>query len=475
MKNQKFAWLLVTVFVFNHTLFSQNTTLTLQQCVETAIANNLDTRQSELLSESAAANVKQAKAGRLPNLSMDINHGANQGRSIDPFTNSYINQDVSFANYGLNGSIVLFSGNNITNNIRQNQYTHEATKMDFQQAKDNLTLRVILAYLQVLSNEDQLAQNENQAALSKKQVERLDILNSQGAVTPSQLYDLQGQLANDQIAIINSQNAVDGAKLSLCQLMNIPYDENLQLQRLDSTKEVKLYDASTRMIYESAAKQLGFVKATEFRKLSAEKALKASKGLMFPTVYVSGGLYTNYSSVASTAQYINSVEVPNGDYISVAGNKVPVITTQNNYQDQKIPYFDQFTNNYNTSIMLGVRIPILNGLQIRTRITQAKINLKNADLVESTTKLQLQQQVEQAYFNMNAAYKKFNKLQEQHASFAESFRIAEVRFDAGAINSVEYLVVKNNLDRTNINLIVARYEYLLRTKVLDYYQGKALW
>lgn len=469
-----FCFLATQFFGYNVSA-QADSTLTLQQCVEMAITNNLTVKQSGLQSESAEANLKQAKANRLPLLSVDINHGINQGRSIDPFTNSYLDQQINFANYGVNASITLFNGNNITNNIKRNIYNYEATKMDYQQSKDLVTLNVILAYLDVLSNKDQLQQNMNQAALSRTQVERLEIMNKDGAIAPSQLYDLKGQLANDELAIISSQNALNAAKLALAQLMNIPYNNNLQVASLDMTQDLKLYDATTQMIYESASKNLGYVRATEYRRQSAVKAVKAAKGLMYPLIYLSSGLFTNYSSAANTATFLNSTDEPSGDYVTVGGDKLQVYTTHSNYQQQRISYFNQFKNNYNASVSVGIRIPILNALQTRTQIKQAKINLKNAEYVEETTKLQLQQQIEQANFNMQAAYARYQKLTEQVASFGESFRGAEIKFNAGAINSVEYLVVKTNLDRANINLIIARYEYLLRTKVLDYYQGKPLW
>lgn len=469
------------VFTFVAILFSLNGNaqdsmhFTLQQCIETAISNNLTVKQSDLLNQSAEVNLKQAKANRWPLLSADINHGINEGRSIDPFTNRYLNQQINFANYGLNTSIVLFNGNNITNNIRRNEFNVDATKMDLQQSKDVVTLNVILAYLTLLSNEDQLKQNRNQAELTSRQVDRLETLNKDGAIIPSQLYDLKGQLANDQLAIVNSENAVDAAKLNLAQLMNIPFSSSIEVTPLDMTGDPALYDATTKMIYESACKNLGYVKATEFRKLSAEKALKAAKGLVYPYFYLSAGLFTNISSAANTTTIVGSNDVQSGDWVNLAGNKLPVYTTQNNFQSHPISYGDQFSNNYNSSVYLGIRIPILNSLQTRTQIRQAKISLSNAAIVEETTKLQLQQQIEQAAFNMHAAFKKFKTLKDQVEAFSESFREADVRFNAGVINSVEYLVVKNSYDRANINLIVARYEYLLRTKVLDYYQSKPLW
>ncbi len=123
----------------------------LQQCIDTALAGNIQVRQNNLLAESAGVNLKQARADVLPNLNASFDHGINQGRSIDPFTNTYVNQSVNYAGYGINSGVVLFNGLSLKNSIKQNAFAYDASRMELQQAKDNLTLNVILAYLQVLN------------------------------------------------------------------------------------------------------------------------------------------------------------------------------------------------------------------------------------------------------------------------------------------------------------------------------------
>ena len=138
---------------------------------------------------------------------------------------------------------------------------------------------------------------------------------------------------------------------------------------------------------------------------------------------------------------------------------------------EKIVYNNQLSNNLSTNINIGLRIPLFNGWQTRSRIKLAKIDVKNSELQEEAAKVHLRQDIEQAYLNMENAWNRYKLLVEQVAALSESFRAAEVRFQSGVGTSVDYLVVKNNLDRANTNLIMARYDYLLRTKVLDYYNG----
>ncbi|ULQ57890.1 TolC family protein [Flavihumibacter rivuli] len=459
-------------------LYAQSDTstgLSLQQCVDIAFKNNLELKQTEIQAATTQVSYKQSKDNLLPSFNGFVEHGLNQGRSIDPFSNSYLNQNINYANWGLNGGIVLFSGLANQNNIRQQRFAYQAGEMDVQQQKDNLTLQIIVAYLQVLSAEDQLVQIGKQVELSRKQVERLTILNEEGTITPSQLYDLKGQLANDEVSLVNTRNQLEAAKLQLSQLMNQPYDSSLKLQRITAEEFLSKYEGDPKSIYQTALDQLALVKAATLRKESAEFGVKTRKSALWPTLSLNGGLFTNYSSAASTQNLVSSSDVATNDYVMINGSKSPVFTTENIYEQQKIAYGNQFRNNYSTNVNLTLRVPILNAMQNRNLVTRAKLDLKNATYVEQTVKTRLQQAVEQAWVNMTATYNRYNALLKQVDAFQESFRVTETRFNEGVLNSVDYLVARTNLDRANISLIIARYEYVFRTRILDYYQGKPLW
>ena len=454
--------------------FSQSDSVkifTLKQCVETAISNNLQVKQSDLLVQDAAISVKQAKANQLPSLSGNLNHGISQGRSIDPFTNSYSDQSIVYGNYNINTSIVLSNGYQLKSLVKENQLAYEGTKWDLQTARDNLTLNIILAYLQILNNEELVLQSENQAALTKKQVERLDILNKEGAIIPSQLYELKGQLSNDELSVVTNQNALQTSRLTLSQLMNIPYDPNMEVEKL-TADNYAVYSTEAGTIYNSAVQNLAEVKAAGYKTQSAAKAIDVARADLYPQIGLGGSINTNYSNAAATNIFLNSVQVPSGDYVTLNGSQLPVITTKSNYNVQKINYFNQFTNNYNTSVGVSIHIPILNAWRARNNIALAKNTLKSYQYTEELTKTQLRQSVEQAYLNMTSAYKKYQLLLQQVADFTEAFRGAEVRFTEGVSTEVDYLIAKNNLDRAKINLISARYDYVFQTRILDFYQGK---
>lgn len=451
---------------------SQGTKLSLQQAIEIALKNNILTKQGELKMRSAEINLKQAKNNRLPYAEGGYNYGFNNGRSIDPFTNGYINQQLTSSNVNAQAGVPVFSGMELRNTIRQNEFAFATATMEWQQRKDELTLQVMLAFMQILNNEDALVLAKQQAEVSRQQVERLEIIAKEGATSPANLSDLKGQYAGDQLAIIAAENNISGSIVSLTQLLNIPYDASLQMDRVGFIDTIKMYDALPDEIYAAALQKLASVKASENKVRSDEMAVKVARASFYPTISLYGVLNTNYSSAAMMNNYLGYTEVPGSDYVVVNGSNLPVITRKNNFSSQKISYSDQLNNNLSSAYGVSVRIPIFNSFRTRTNVKLAQYEAKNSKLVADNVKFQLRQAVEQAYINITNTFKRYTTLQSQAAAYTESFRIAGIRFENGVINSAEYLIAKNNLDRTNALIIITRYEHLLRKMVLDFYMGK---
>jgi len=450
-------------------------TLTLKQAVEIGIKNNIDVLQANLQMQKEDITLKQSKEYMLPDLNANANHGKNFGRSIDPFTNGYIDQKVGYANYGASSSVLLFNGFALQNQIKANKLGYEASKEELQQAKDNLTINIILAYLQVLSAEEILNQSQDQLSVTQKQLDRLAILNNSGAVLPADFFDMKGQLATAQVAIADNKANVETAKLNLVQLLSIPYNKDLQLEKIPAEDVNTNYSQTPSEVYQIALQQFAQVQAVKLRTQSAEKNIRSLKGELFPTLSLGGNVSTNYSSVATREFFQNTTENQSSNYVKVNGTQYPVFVKQDNYTSKKISFGDQLSNNLYETVNIGLTIPLFNNGRIRNQVKLAKLQLKNNQYVEQNTKTQLQQAIERAYVNLTSAADKYKLLQEQDSAFNESFRTAEVRFNAGAITSVPYLIAQNNLNRTQNNLITAKYDFILREKILNYYAGKPLW
>lgn len=466
-------YLFIGLIFFANRSYSQTDTLyTLPQCIDIAIKNNLDVKQSELKMEQDRIYWKQARENLLPTINSDLSQGTSSGQSLNPLTNTYISQSIGFGNYSLNAGLILFNGLALQSSIKQTSLAYQAGKMDFEQAKNTITLNVITAYLQVLDNTDLLAQAKGQLTVTQKELDRLDVLFKDGATNPGDYYNVKGQLGTDQLNVINAGNALIASKLNLLQIMNVPFSKNVQIERLKADEVPGEYNTTVDQVYTNAIATLPLVKAAAYRTQSARKEVQAAKGSLWPTLSLNGGLSTRYSSTAHKSIFVDSSTVTTGGYIKTPTGNQPVYTSIPNYNYQNISFSDQFRNNYTSQVYLGLHIPILNSFTYRNKVSLAKIDYLNAKYVEQTARVQLKQNVEQAYNNMTSAYSRYQVLLQQVNAYAESFRTVEIRFKAGVLNSYDYILAKNNLDQSNTNLIIARYDYFIRTKILDYYQGR---
>jgi len=462
----------VILFFLGSFVSAQTNKFNLKQCIDTAIKNNFRVNQTGLQLQVAEVNMKQAKANLLPNLNGRADYGFNFGRNVDPITNTFTNNQLSSSNAGLGTSVVLFNGMRLQNIIQQTNYNYRVAESDYQQEKDNLTLNVILAYMQVLGNEDVLGVSKAQLLVTKKQIERMEVLVKEGTVGVYQLTDMKGQMANEEIGIINLENSFQQAKLNLCQLMNVSYLPGMELDRGEILLSTDLYPQSSAQVIESAMRQMPVVKSNEYKIKSAEKSINIAKGSYYPTISFNGSTGSSYSSLFARSIPTTVSEVQTGNYIKNGTVRTPVFTEVQNYNSAKVGYGKQMNNNLGFFAGVSMQVPLFNNLQVRNRVRLAKINRQTVKLEADNLNYQLKQNIEQAWLNMNASFNRYNVLQEQLANFEESFRAAEVRFENGVINAAEFLIAKNNLDRTRLNLVQGKYEYAFRTKLLDFYQGK---
>jgi outer membrane protein len=252
--------------------------------------------------------------------------------------------------------------------------------------------------------------------------------------------------------------------------MNITYDSTIIFEEINSDFPVA-DNRSSNSIYQSALQQLALVKAVDLRILSSIKSVQMARGALWPTLSLGGNAYTQYSSVARQNLAQNPSFNQTEDYVAINGQQYPVFVKKDNYLSSPIPYGTQLNNNLNSSLSLTLSIPIFNAFQQRTKIKQAQLEVKRNATIAADTKRQLQQEIDVAALNMQTAVEKYQTLLQQVAAYKESFDAAEARFTEGVGNSIDYLTAKNNLDRASRNLVNARYDYILRRKILDFYSN----
>jgi outer membrane protein len=466
----RWIFLIFLGFHFNGRSQDSIKVLTIKQCVDLAIQNNLLVQQSQIQMETSGLAFKQAKDNLLPQINANISEQNNYGRSISNTNNAYVDVQNGSGSYGINGNLVLFNGLSLQNAIKQNSLSYNASKMDLQQQKDNITLNVILNYLTVLSNQEALDIARNQASVDSAQVARLEVENSMGAIPPATLYDLKGQYANDQVNVVNAINALEVSKVTLFSVLNIPYQKDASYEKVNMTADISDLNSSSDSIYQVALQTIPNIRATDLRVQSYQKSIAVARGKLYPTLFLYGSLNSNFSSIATSPIPGTDFQQNTGGYVDVTGTTYPVYV--NSLQTQKTSFGDQVKNNRYQVIGLQLNIPILNYFSARNNVKTAKLNYQNAKVLSTASRNQLQQQVEQAWQNLRAAYGLYKGYLEQVKAYGESFRTAEIRFNNGVITSVDYVIAKNNYDRANTNLSFSRYNYIFRTKILEYYQGR---
>lgn len=452
--------------------------LNLQQCIDLAQQNNILVRQGKLTVVNSDLQLRQARLNQLPSAVFQGNQSINGGRSINPQSNEFVQQTINSSSFQLNTSATLFNGGVLRSTVKQNELALQASQQELNATQNNVSLTVAQNYLNVLTGTEQLAVAQRQADVTRAQLERTQRLVNAGSAPEANLFELRATLASNEVDIVNAQNTLDLAKVALLQAMNVPINQEFDVEPINVPDPgLDPYTASVQQLYDVASLNLPEVKGADLRVKSASLGVQVAKGGLYPTLSLNGGLSTIYSSAASTqtqnGQIVGQATV--GFFTDpVTGAQLPVTAPIPGYDRNGIMYGTQLKNNFSQSLSLFLRVPIFQGNLSRNRITTAKIQQQNAELTALNTRLTLRQQIETAYTSMRAGANRYKATQAQVASLERAFQMAESRLNAGAINATDYSIAKTNLDRARASLVQAKYDYVFRTKILDYYQNKPI-
>ncbi len=448
--------------------------LNLQQCIDIALKNNISIRQSQLQIRNSDIQLQQAKLNRLPNLNGFANQNFNAGFNINPATNQIVTRSVLSNNFQLTSSATIFNGGVLQNTVQQNALLLQSNEKNLEATQNNVILTVIQNYLNVVTGQEQLTVALRQSDVGRAQLERTQKLVSAGASAESALFDLRAQRATDQLAIVNAQSNIALAKVALLQSMNQFGDQPIEVTPVSiPDPDVMAYTATPQQIYEIATDTQPDVKAAELRVRSDDKAIDVAKGNYYPLLTFNAGLTSLYSNFGSQRRIENGVtQIP--QTIIANGVSTTIFIEQPNFSFENFTFPEQLKNNLNRSMGLSLQIPIFNRFQVRNRVQTAQVNKQNSELQADNTRLLLRQNIENAYANLTASGNRYQATQAQVQALEQAFAASESRLNAGSINSVEYSIAKTNVDRARASLVQAKYDYVFRIKILDFYQNKPL-
>ncbi len=450
-------------------------TWSLEECIDYALKNNIQIQQSVYTSDISQVNLVQSEGQLLPEVNGSASHSYNIGRTVDRFTNQFADSKVLSQNFGVSADINLFSGLQTINTIKQNRYNYLASKYDIDKMKNDVSLNIATAYLQVLYNMDAVDVARNQMGITQLQVDRTKLLVDAGSSARGALLDIQAQLASEELTLTDAQNQLDISLLSLAQLLNLPSADGFTIVKPDlSSMADQLLASSPMQIYNTAVSNLPEVKSAELKVQSADKAVDVAWGGLSPRLSFSASYGTGYSGLSQRLVSLPSYQgyAPNGSLTSGGDTVLSPVFSDPTYE--KTPFGSQYKANVNKSFGFFLTVPIFNKLTVKTNIDRAKIQKLNADLNVESTKLQIRKNVQQAFADANAGLKKYASSVKALEATQESFKYTEQRFNVGMVNTTDYNTAKNKVIKAQTDLLQAKYEYVFKSKVLDFYQGKPL-
>ena len=420
-------------------------TWSLEKCITYALENNLQVKQQNLAVETKENALTVAKMAHLPTFNASASHSYSFGRAID-YGSNQVSNDIISTSFSINANLTLFNGFEILNSRKQSQTNYLAAKSDVETIKNSIAIQIALGYLQILFNDELVNSTATQVELSKMQVERTRVLVNAGSLPEGNLFEMEAQLASDEAQLVNAQNQLDLAYLTLTQMLDLKSAESFRIEKPTNVDvEEKLAATNPQEIFNISMGIMPQIKGSELNVESANYGLKIAKGRYYPQL----SLGASYSSGAR--QFLK---------------ENPLVA--------EVPFETQIRDNASTYIGFSLSIPIFNGLQTRKGVSNAKINLSSSQIDLENQKNSLYKDIQQAYADALAALKKYKSTQKSLQALEEAFRYSEQKFNLGMVTSIDYTTAKNKLAKAQTDLLQAKYEFIFKSKILDFYKGEAL-
>ena len=423
--------------------FAQKQVWSLEECIKYAIDHNIQIKQQTIQTKVQKNSLDQSKLNLLPTINGQVSHDYSFGRALDQNTYTFYNQTVLQDYFYLGGRTDLFNGLQNLNTIQKNKYELLAGEQDLQKIRDNVALSVALAYLQILLNKELVTANENQLNITLQQIEKTKKLVDAGSVARGNLLQIEAQAAQEELSLITMTNQLETSYLNLTQLLELESPAGFEVVVPEiNVEQNSVVTGNIDEIYNLAAQSRPEIKSSELKLTASEYALKIAKGARSPSISLSHTFGTRYSFIK---------DIPGSQ-----------------------SFEEQLKNNKNYGLGVSMNIPLLNGWQVNKNISNSKLSVESSQYTLEGSKKELYKNIQQAYTDAVAALKKYNASSKAVSSMEESFRYTEQKFSVGMITPVDYNVSKTQLLNAQSDMSQAKYEFIFKTKVLDFYKGLPL-
>ena len=417
----------------------------LRRCIDYAIEHNINIRRTANAVEQSAVEANSAKWARLPNLNGSAGQSWNWGRTQTAVKNEdtgdystvYVNTNSQGSNLNLSTSIPLFTGLQIPNQYALAKLNLKAATADLAKAQEDIAINVASAYLQVLFNQELQQVAESQVELSLQQQARITRLADMGKASMAEVAEAKARVAQDQMTAVQARNNYELALLDLSQLIELESPEGFLLESPDVSFALQQLTPPDE-IYQTALVNKPAIQAAEYRLEGSKHSIRIAQSAYYPQLNLNGSLGTNYYSTINRT------------------------------------FRQQMGDNFSKYVGLSLSLPIFNRFSTRNRVRSARLQRDNYELQLTETKKTLYKEIQQAWYNAVAAESKYSSSHTAAEAGAESFRLMSEKYENGKANAVEYNEAKQNLMRAQSDELQAKYEYLFRSKILDFYKGESI-
>ena len=411
----------------------------LQKCIEYAIEHNLSIKQQEASRNQSEVELNTAQWSRLPNLNGNVGQSFNFGRALQA-DNTYGNRNTANTNFSLGTNIPLFTGLQIPNSIALAKLNLKAATEDLKKAKEDISIQVASYYLQALFNEELSKVAQNQVKLSQEQLDRKVAFFKNGKASEAEVYEAKSRLAQDEMSAVQADNNYRLALLDLSQLLELSTPEGFTIAE-PPTVEMNVQLSLPDEVYSQAMTNKPSIKAAQYRLEGAEKSIRIAQSGYYPQLSFGAGLSTNYYNMSGI---------------------------------ETASFSSQWHQNFNKYLQFSLSIPLFNRFATRNRVKSARIQKNALQWRLEESKKTLYKEIQQAYYNALAAEAKYRSSQSASEASEASFKLMSEKYANGKATATEYNEVRTLWMKALSDHIQARYDYLFRSKILDFYKGEPL-
>ncbi len=468
-----YLFLVGLLFSISYTIQSQKTQYTLLECLALAGENSIAIKQALLDVENANINQQEANMSFYPSINASLNHSWNIGLNQNITTGILENITTQFSSVGISLNNTLYQGKRKFLELYRSNLNVLSQNLNLQEIRDNIFILVANAYLQIMLNRELYQVNQIQIELSNKELERTKNLIQAGIVIPSEVYELEANIASQEQALIVAENNLRLSKISLAQILLITDYENFDIGDEQFNVPFSLILAEDpKDIYHKAVETRATIKISKTNVDLASSNLAISKTFLLPSLsaFYSYNTRISYSDrrVGTDAIFQRPIGVveETGQRVITSANESKVVGP--------LPFFDQWTLNDGHNFGLNLSIPILNGKSARFNVHRNLTNLQKAEEQYQQDRLNFETTINEAFNAAHGAYRFYQASLKTEISRENAYQVAQNRFQAGAINSFELIQAQQRYEIALSDLIRAKYDYIFKLKVLELYFGLPL-